>query len=90
MKALRKLRIEGKVQGVYYRKNTLEKAIELSICGFVQNESDGSVYVEAEGTNLQLDEFVEWCYIGSPLSKVTKIEIEESFPAGYNEFVIKI
>ena len=43
------LRIYGTVQGVFFRQSTQEKAQELNLTGFVRNERDGSVYVEAEG-----------------------------------------
>jgi acylphosphatase len=43
------IRISGRVQGVFFRASTKAKAEELGISGFVQNEPDGSVYIEAEG-----------------------------------------
>ena len=43
------IHITGRVQGVNFRTYTKEKAEELGILGFVRNETDGSVYLEAEG-----------------------------------------
>ncbi|HNU41845.1 MAG TPA: acylphosphatase, partial [Cyclobacteriaceae bacterium] len=40
--------VTGTVQGVYYRASTKQKADELGIKGFVRNQPDGSVYIEAE------------------------------------------
>lgn len=53
--------IKGVVQGVFFRKSAQEEAYRLRIAGFVQNESDGSVYIEAEGMEEDLDEFIAWC-----------------------------
>jgi acylphosphatase len=41
--------VSGKVQGVWFRKSTQDKARELGLRGFVRNQPDGSVYIEASG-----------------------------------------
>ena len=41
--------VRGRVQGVFFRASAAEKAAELRLAGFVRNEPDGSVYMEAEG-----------------------------------------
>lgn len=51
--------VSGKVQGVFYRASTKEKAEQLGIKGFVRNQSDGTVYIEAEGEVSQLDAFID-------------------------------
>lgn len=71
-----KLIVRGRVQKVGYRAFVLQKAIELSVKGYVRNQSDGSVLVYAMGTNLQLDEFLQWCQSGSPLAKVNRLEVQ--------------
>ncbi len=70
-----KIKVQGKVQGVWFRKYTFDKALELKLRGFVQNESDGSVYVEVEGNDEVLDKFIKWLHTGSPQSSVDKVEI---------------
>ena len=42
-------RFDGHVQGIGFRYATVHLAAELSVCGFVRNEMDGSVTVVAEG-----------------------------------------
>ena len=71
-----KLIVRGRVQKVGYRAFVLQKAIELSVKGYVRNQSDGSVLVYAMGTNLQFDEFLQWCQSGSPLAKVNRLEVQ--------------
>jgi acylphosphatase len=43
------IKITGKVQGVFFRASTKAVADQIGVKGFVKNEKDGSVYVEAEG-----------------------------------------
>ena len=54
----RRMVVRGRVQGVWYRKHTREKALELGLRGWVMNQPDGSVLVEAEGDPLALDALV--------------------------------
>ena len=49
----------------------------MALVGFVRNDLDGSVYIEAEGEEESLGKFVNWCKDGPPMAKVREIEIEE-------------
>jgi len=63
--------IKGKVQGVYFRKFTQQKAVELGIFGVVRNELDGSVTGVAEGRIDAIFEFKNWLQSkGSPKSRI--------------------
>ena len=77
------------MQGVYFRDSTKKEAKKSDICGFVRNEKDGSVYIEAEGEMIKLEKFVEWCKEGPSAAHVLKIEVEESLVKGFTEFEIK-
>ncbi|RLD41433.1 MAG: acylphosphatase [Bacteroidetes bacterium] len=68
------LKVYGKVQGVGFRFYTQKRAQELSLKGFVQNKTDGSVYIEAEGEAAHLEMFVLWCDEGPSWARVTKVE----------------
>lgn len=83
------LKIKGKVQGVWYRKSTMEEAIRLGLTGFVQNESDGSVYAEAEGPQEILDELVNWCKRGPILANVTEVIAEEGPVCDFKGFEVR-
>jgi acylphosphatase len=61
--------VTGKVQGVYYRQSTKEKARELQITGEVKNMPDDSVYIVATGSSEQLNQFIEWCKTGPSKSQ---------------------
>lgn len=84
-----KIKVYGRVQGVYFRVSTLQEASRLNLKGFVQNEADGSVYIEVEGMEEQLVTFLAWCKIGSPMSEVEKIDIEEAEIVDFNTFEIR-
>ena len=47
------------------------------LVGIVKNELDGSVYIEAQGKEEDLQSFVQWLYKGSPLSNVREVKWEE-------------
>ena len=81
--------ITGKVQGVFFRKYTCEAADAIGITGFVKNLPDQSVYILATGTNEQLQEFINWCWQGSPRSKVEKVEVKEMPLQQFNSFVVE-
>ena len=80
------IKISGKVQGVFFRASTKQKAEEINIKGFVRNEPDGSVYCEAEGTEDNLKLFVEWCKSGPRLAKVDHCIVNEDAMKGFKEF----
>ena len=84
-----KISVSGKVQGVFFRKYTQEKAQQLGLSGFVRNQPDGSVYIEAEGEEDVLKTFVEWCRKGPPAAVVSKISTEESDLVGFDGFGIR-
>ena len=83
------LNIYGRVQGVGFRYYTHKKAIELGITGYVMNRPDGSVYVEAEGEEEDLDRFILWCEEGPPWARVSKVEKQFTPVTGYAEFRIR-
>lgn len=80
--------IRGKVQGVFYRKSTQKKALELGLTGWVKNLKDGSVELEAEGTISKLEELASWCKEGPKNAIVKEIEIREISPKNYENFQI--
>ncbi len=78
--------IQGRVQGVGYRYSAKMKAESLGIIGSVQNLSDGSVFVTAQGEKEAMDKFVKWCYKGPPGAIVRNIEKIRGKPEDFSEF----
>ncbi|QQR55072.1 acylphosphatase [Candidatus Peregrinibacteria bacterium] len=72
------LYISGKVQGVCFRSLTQSLAKELGLTGYVENLEDGRVHIEAEGTDKDLKELLDWTHRGPDLAEVEKVEIKWS------------
>ena len=81
--------VSGKVQGVYYRQSTRERAIELGITGTVKNLRDGSVHIIATGTKEQLDELTSWCSKGPVRAVIDTIEVKELPLQSFERFSIE-
>ncbi|NQV00657.1 MAG: acylphosphatase [Parcubacteria group bacterium] len=84
------LKIYGRVQKVFFRDSTRRKAKKLDLTGWVMNELDGTVKIVAEGKEKDLKQFIDWCYNGSMLAKVDKIDIDwEEATGQFENFKIK-
>ena len=83
-----RIRVKGRVQGVFFRVSTKEIADSLGIKGWVKNEPDRTVLIEAEGNSEEMREFIQWCHAGPPMSKVEAVEVSESAPQGHEGFRI--
>jgi len=88
-KLLYKIHITGQVQGVGFRFNAAKEASNIGIKGFVKNLTDGSVYIEAEGSREQLNAYVEWCKKGPKFSFVESVETNVNAPVNRTEFRIE-
>jgi acylphosphatase len=71
------VRIEGRVQGVYYRAWTDRTARSLGLDGWVRNREDGSVEAVFSGPTKQVDEMLRACADGPTDAKVTKVTITD-------------
>lgn len=78
----------GKVQGVFYRKSAVEKAVSLSLYGWVKNNPDGSVEIEAEGCKTAIGQLINWCKTGPKNAIVDRVEEYEVPLANYSDFRI--
>ena len=83
------INVQGKVQGVFFRASTKEKADELGIKGWVRNNHDGSVSISAEGETETLKRFVEWCRVGPPRARVEYFDIQEREVQNFKEFSVQ-
>lgn len=72
-----KIEVHGIVQGVFYRRTLAELANDLGIVGSVRNQKDGSVLVVAQGDELPLTNFINYCKQGNNMSRVDAIEVED-------------
>ena len=79
----------GHVQGVGFRYSALNVARKLEISGFVKNCTDGSVYIEIEGTDDRCESFLTWCRRGPGYGRVDRVEVTETGVRNFRNFTIR-
>ncbi len=84
-----RITVYGKVQGVFFRASAQAVAVQWGVKGFVKNQSDGSVYLEAEGEDAVLDRFTAWCHQGPEQARVDRVEVVEGNCQSFASFDIK-
>lgn len=75
-----KILVSGRVQGVYFRLFTQNKAKHFSIKGYAKNLPDGRVEIVAEAGNLAIEKFIKWCHKGPITARVDHVEVTELQP----------
>lgn len=80
--------IKGRVQGVFFRQSTREKATTLGIKGEVKNMPDDTVQIIATGTPERIQQLIEWCRIGPPKARVEDVIIKELPLQSFERFSI--
>lgn len=82
--------VRGKVQGVYFRQNTQQLAVRRGVTGWVRNLDDGRVEAILEGDDVDVNEVIEWCYVGPPRAHVQDVEVKfEKYIGEFVNFNIK-
>lgn len=75
------IRISGRVQGVFFRAFTQEKALALGLTGYAENLPDGSVIVVAQGTRENIEDLITALHDGSERANVEKVEVSWEEPS---------
>ena len=83
------VRVSGRVQGVYYRAYTRDRAKSLGINGWVRTIPGGGVEALLEGERRQVGEMLKAMKSGPSGSVVLGMELSEIEAKGYNDFEIK-
>ena len=85
--------VRGRVQGVFYRHSTRERAKELGLSGWVRNLLDGTVEVEVSGKREAVDKLIQWCKSGPPSARVEAVDVnwidEADGTLGQSDFAIR-
>ena len=68
--------VHGHVQGVFFRGFVRDHARRLGLVGFVRNQPDGTVYVEAHGDRDQLERLLDLLWRGPVSARVSRVEHE--------------
>ena len=72
--------VSGRVQGVYFRMFTQNKAKHLGIKGCARNLPDGRVEIIAEADTGSIEKLIKWCHKGPATARVDQVEITELEP----------
>ena len=86
VRACRRFRVRGHVQGVFFRGATRAEAVLLGLDGHAVNLDDGSVEVLARGAPEALERLERWLAHGPPLARVDSVQgvdCEAVLPAGF-------
>ena len=83
-----RVRIHGRVQGVFFRAETRSRARSLGLSGWVRNCRDGSVEAVFEGEAERVESMVDWCRRGPSGASVERIDLGWEEPAGEDGFTV--
>ena len=89
MAIARRVRIHGRVQGVFFRDSAREEAARLRVAGWVRNCSDGTVEAVFEGPPDAVSALVEFCRAGPGASTVEHLDVESEEPEGLSAFDVR-
>ncbi len=82
----RRVIAHGRVQGVYFRGSTAERARQLGLAGWVRNRGDGTVEAVFEGAPEAVAAAVDFCHQGPSWARVDRVEEWEEAPEGLARF----
>lgn len=74
--------VSGRVQGVFFRQNAVERARQRNVTGWVRNRSDGRVEAVFEGRDEAVASMIEWCRRGPRHALVEDVSVEWEDPTG--------
>ena len=71
------VRVNGSVQGVFYRSAAQAEARRLGLSGWAMNMSDGTVGLHLQGSDEQIRAMLAWCEVGSPGAQVGWLDVQD-------------
>jgi acylphosphatase len=86
MRTTKRVRVEGRVQGVGFRAFVEREATRIGLDGFVRNRRDGGVEAVFAGTSAQLDAIIAACHRGPRGSQIDMVKVldeSDEVPAGF-------
>ncbi len=81
--------VSGRVQGVYFRGETRNKAVKYGVNGWIRNLHDGRVDAVFEGKKDDVEKTIDFVSRGPSFAKVTNVELEwQDYTGEFNDFRI--
>jgi acylphosphatase len=84
-----RIRIRGRVQGVFFRAEARARAESVGVAGWIRNADDGSVEAVFEGADEQVESLLAWCRRGPQGARVEEVEAVREEPAGEAGFQVR-
>jgi acylphosphatase len=84
-----RVRVRGRVQGVFFREEARRRAESLGVAGWIRNLPDGSVEAVFEGEEERVQSMVGWCRRGPGGARVESAEAEQESPTGERGFEVR-
>jgi acylphosphatase len=85
----RRVRVQGRVQGVFFRDSTREQAEAEDVAGWVTNNSDGSVEAVLEGPPDAVERVIAHMKQGPDRASVEDVEVADEAPQGETGFSVR-
>ena len=85
----RRVRVHGRVQGVFFRDSCQRAASSRSVAGWVRNCPDGTVEAWFEGAPEAVEAMVSWAGRGPSRAEVAKVDVDEVEPSGARGFGVR-
>jgi len=85
----KRVRVTGRVQGVFFRAWTQQMARELGVNGWVRNAADGSVEAHLEGDEAAVKALVQRLNEGPPSAEVERVDVEDVAAEGLSRFEVR-
>lgn len=84
-----RVRVQGSVQGVFFRVETRDRARSLGVSGWVRNLHDGAVEAVFQGPEERVESMVEWCRRGPAGAQVASVDVDWEDPAREEGFAVR-
>lgn len=85
----RRVIAHGRVQGVFFRDSTRQRARAHGVSGWVCNRDDGAVEAVLEGPAEAVERVVRFLETGPPHANVERLEVEDQQPEGLSGFEVR-
>lgn len=85
----RRVVVHGRVQGVFFRDSTQQRAEAAGVAGWVRNCGDGTVEAVFEGNPDAVERLVRWAHEGPRSARVERVEVMEEEPEGLDGFEVR-
>ena len=85
----RRVRVHGRVQGVFFRDSARGAASSRGVAGWIRNAPDGTVQAWFEGAEDAVEAMVRWCREGPSRADVQSVDVENVEPEGLSGFEVR-